>query len=122
MTTRDDILKLFTQLSHEGFKAGYNAACCNTCASYELGEEAAPGQPVAFTHQQNESSFAEDGRLVDTLHIGYFKNDDAAAYEDEVAVGERVALAALKLGLTVQWDGDASKKVAILPSLIGEEG
>jgi hypothetical protein len=114
MVNRADIEQLFAHLRTQGFVAEMNAACCNTCSMAALRDRAEHRRPVAFTHEQNEDAFDGDGTLLKPLHIGFFLNDDGAAYAEEQAVGKRVVAAARVLGLDVEWTEDPNTKVAIL--------
>jgi hypothetical protein len=100
----------FTELERVGVVARMCFACCNTCGSTEIYDEADPNAAdllgYTFFHSQ------EADRLADApgdLYLSFGGLDGVPA----VAIGEIVAATVARHGFEVAWSGDAGAKVRV---------
>lgn len=131
----------FDALESNGVLARMSFSCCQTCATEEIGDERSPngsaeGYPFrewAFTyfHQQDADRLADEPAVL-YLSYGAFRpapgidpalldaasqgDDDAHAATraaSQLAAGQHVVEALREQGLTVDWDGDTGRRIAV---------
>jgi hypothetical protein len=137
------LVSAFDALAVDGVLGRMNFTCCQTCGSTEIDDERTPIADAAegtypfrewgytFFHQQDTERLTDAGAV---LYLTYstFRpapgldedllarargGDDAAREEvvrqSDVAVGHRVADALQAAGLTVDWNGENTKRIAV---------
>lgn len=115
-TDSDRLDAAFAELDRTGVVARMDFTCCQTCGVAEIDDEVGAGQDPAgyvFFHQQDSERLdGEDATLL--LSFGVFRAADADAYEAAaLAVGHRVRAALERAGLTVDWPGTTSRRIAV---------
>lgn len=115
-TDADRLDDAFAELDAGGVVARMDFTCCQTCGVAEIDDEVRPGQePVGyvFFHQQDSERLGDDDAVL-LLSFGAFGIADADAYEAAaLAVGHRVRAALERAGLTVDWPGTTSRRIAV---------
>lgn len=122
----DRVMRAFKSLRNGGYIArggerGYK--CCGGCGGSQIATDVARMTPAkrakvrgaVFYSSQDAEAFGHKGRK---LHISYGKvscHDLGEFGDDTVAVGEALATALRAEGLKVEWNGDASETVKVLP-------
>lgn len=118
---------VFADLEKGGIIARPDFSCCNGCASGELENEVArwtgpvPVTGYVFFHEQS-TDHANDGRKLWLAHGSLLEKEtdgnDATGYERLFAhqewVGNEVVRQFREHGFIVEWDGDVSRKIAVL--------
>lgn len=114
MTDCDRLDAAFADLEAEGIVARQNFTCCGTCGAAEIWDEAKVlmemGQPVAgyaFYHMQDTERAVEGDGVY--LNYGAADGSDEAA----VAVGHRIVRQLENHGLTTEWNGSVTQRIAL---------
>lgn len=131
----------FAQLQEAGVVARMNFTCCNTCGTDEIDAERTPievadGYPFqetayTFFHQQDAERLGQDPTVLyltfsswmpaadtDPAMLSAARAGDSVAREavtsyTDTQVGVTVTEALRTQGLTVNWDGDHLKRIAV---------
>lgn len=137
----DRLAQAFADLEAEGVVARMNFTCCNTCGTDEIDDERTPievaqGYPFresayTFFHQQDTDRLADtpttllltygawraaedlDRGLVEAARAGDEAARAAVVAETDRRIGERVAAALRRRGLTVIWDGSPETRLGV---------
>ncbi|MFI0371023.1 DUF6891 domain-containing protein [Actinomadura sp. 1N219] len=112
VTDSDRLLRAFRDLDVSGIVARADFACCQNCGISEVGGEVPRGEQrrgYTFCHRQDMEAAVSGGGLM--LAYGVFK--DAAEASTQPEIGEDVAEALRRHGLTVRWDGDPSRRIEV---------
>lgn len=113
-TDCDRLDAAFAALQRRGVIARQNFSCCSNCGHAEMWDEMREMGPncrvsgYAFYHVQDTESAVEDGSLW-VKYGAVAEGDEAAA-----AVGAAIAEELRQAGLTVEWDGDPGRAVAVV--------
>lgn len=114
VTDCDRLDAAFLALEEIGVISRQNYSCCQTCGTAEIWDElnkaADEGRNVVgytFYHVQDTESAVEDSRL--HLSYGALEEGDAAS----VDIGHRIAAVLRKSGLTTDWNGHLSQRIAV---------
>jgi hypothetical protein len=108
-TDSDRLTDAFRALDLAGIVAREDFACCQSCGSSEIGDEAGSGTPswgYVFYHGQDAERAAQGGTL--WLAYGSFGKQIGGAQ-----VGEEVVAALRGEGLEVDWTGDAAQRIQV---------
>ena len=112
-TDCDRLDQAFEELEKEGIIARQNFSCCQNCGHSEIGGERADAEAegrqvwgYTFYHMQDTEGACEGGLLY--LAYGSFGEPD-----DTLGVGERIARALERAGLTVEWNGTAAQRIGV---------
>lgn len=114
---RIKLTEAFHQLRKMGFLARQNFRCCQSCASYELGEIASSMTDfkkskyagTVFYHHQDNTGFNECGKMY--LAFGHYFDEDDASTE---SAGRKILDVLKENGLNVEWDGSAHTRIKVL--------
>ena len=107
-TDPDRVTDAFAALTADGITAMEHFACCLRCGTGEIGAESRPGDTgYVFFHYQDTERAVFDGELM--VAFGSHDGDREVTAE----VGRRAVAALTEQGLTVQWDGDVSRRIAV---------
>lgn len=116
----DRLNETFTTLAKQGIVGHHNFWCCGGCAAggAENAYNALPDAEKAevtgavYYHEQDADRVINDSRWGLTLHYRAFphNNDDARK-----AVGHQIERALFNSGLTVEWSGDPSDFIEVVP-------
>ncbi|RSN68161.1 MULTISPECIES: DUF6891 domain-containing protein [Actinomadura] len=109
----DRLQRAFRELDTSGIVARLDHACCQNCGLAELGGEVAAGDEprgYVFAHRQDMEAAVDDGIL--TLAYGFF-HEDTQPPEAQAAIGEDVAAALRRHGLSVDWNGDPRRRIDV---------
>ncbi|MFI0485015.1 DUF6891 domain-containing protein [Actinomadura sp. 9N215] len=112
VTDTDRLLRAFRDLDLSGIVARADFACCQSCGMAEIGAEVPSGEQrrgYAFCHRQDMETATLGGGLM--LAYGIFTDADEPSTQPEI--GEDVAEALRRHGLTVRWDGDPSRRIEV---------
>ncbi|WUI01958.1 hypothetical protein OHR68_09150 [Spirillospora sp. NBC_00431] len=112
VTDSDRLLRAFRELDMSGIVARADFACCQSCGISEVGGEVPDGEQrrgYTFCHRQDMESAVQGGGLM--LAYGIFTDADEPSTQPEI--GEDVATALRRHGLTVRWDGDPSRRIDV---------
>lgn len=107
----------FSDLEHAGVVARMNFACCQDCGHAEIESEKTTGQTgYVFFHQQDAERLAgDDAQLF--LAFGLFAANSPETADEragaERQLGRLIATTMRSNGLTVDWDEQASSRIAI---------
>ena len=114
VTDHDRLEEAFAALESQGVVCRQNFTCCGTCGVAEIGDEIDATRErggdvlgYAFFHMQDTERAVEGGGL--WLNFGATGDGEAPA----LAVAGRIAEALRATGLTVNWDGDWSKRIHV---------
>ncbi len=114
VTDCDRLDAAFEELGRDGIVCRPDFSCCGTCGAIEILDEMEAaerqGLPVrgyTFYHQQDTEHAVEGDGIC--LNYGSTDEGDAAA----VAIGHEVVHALRRHGLTVEWNGDISKRIEV---------
>lgn len=109
------ITAAFKDLRREGFTARQNYMCCNSCAGANMPD----GKPAVYYSRQNDDAWF-NGRyprkgtrcsdLQSKLYLHYGIEDG-----DDRDCGIQVLRALQRHGLPVEWDGDPTNCIVVLP-------
>lgn len=108
VTDSDRLTAAFRALTAAGVLARENFTCCQNCGVSEIGAQAPRSvQPrgYAFYHRQD----AERGAEGSGVWIAYGVFEDTSAAE----IGAEVTAALRAEGLTVNWDGEAGRRIHV---------
>ena len=119
---RTKLTEAFKLLRKEGLVAKQNFACCGSCASYEIGEQARlkakkvgkfPKGSVFYNRQSTQSMYQTG-----TVYISYgcFETRNGNKRKecfDDVEIGEMIVDRMCEVGLVTEWNGDAGKCVNV---------
>lgn len=112
VTESDLLLRAFRDLDLSGIVARADFACCQNCGISEVGGEVPEGEQrrgYTFCHRQDMETAALGGGLM--LAYGIF--NDAEEPSTQLEIGEDVAAALRRHGLTVNWDGSPSRRIEV---------
>ncbi|TMQ92247.1 hypothetical protein ETD83_27525 [Actinomadura soli] len=112
VTDSDRLLRAFRELDTSGIVARADFTCCQNCGISEVGGEVPSGEQrrgYTFCHRQDMQAAVTGGGLM--LAYGVFT--DAAEPSTQPEIGEDVAEALRRHGLTVHWDGDPSRRIEV---------
>lgn len=114
LTDHDRLEQAFAALETQGVVCRQNFTCCGTCGVAEIGDEIDTarerGENVhgyTFFHMQDTERAVEGGGL--WLNYGATESGEAPA----LAIGHRIADALRLAGLTVDWDGNWTKRIHV---------
>lgn len=110
VTDNDRLERAFEALEAVGIVARENFTCCQTCGHAEIGMELREGETArgyTFFHQQDTDTVAGGGALM--LAYGPM----VQGVESVATIGREVAEALRTAGLTVEWNGDVSKRIGV---------
>ena len=107
----------FGLMRKAGLVARQNFACCGSCGSYELhkivkemhADARANVKGVAFYHRQD--TFHMRQKSFEGLYIGYGQEGSEDELAANIEVGQTIAMCLRDAGLTVDWDGDTTKRI-----------
>ncbi|TDB78798.1 hypothetical protein E1264_36435 [Actinomadura sp. KC216] len=112
VTDSDRLLRAFRDLDMSGIVARADFSCCQNCGISEVGGEVPDGEQrrgYTFCHRQDMETAVSGGGLM--LAYGIFKDADEPSTQPEI--GEEVAGALRRHGLTVGWDGDPRRRIEV---------
>ena len=110
MDSKDKTRKMFASLRKQGFLARQNYMCCGGCAGTVIYDDLKDGQRYVTYHQQNNDAFHERD-LTRGLYVAFGAKDGTD--EETTQAGAQVALAAMRVGLRVEWDGTGSTRICL---------
>lgn len=126
--TKSQVTELFRRLRKKGFFARQNYWCCGGCAMSAAHIDMKPDKHVACVlyHGQDNDAWADPsalgfyGRsekiLSRRLLLRYDHEErNPSGIESQTATGEIIAAEAREMGLTVDWDGNGSTTIKIVP-------
>jgi hypothetical protein len=134
--------RAYAALSHQGLVCRMDFTCCNTCGTDEIDDERTPRAApegeypyeewaYTFFHQQDSELLTEPGAVLFLTYSAFRAapgidaelaarsraGDEEARREvvrfTETTVGTMVRDALVAEGLTVEWSGDSSQRVAV---------
>ncbi|MFI1660073.1 DUF6891 domain-containing protein [Streptomyces sp. NPDC020472] len=110
-TDPERVTAAFAELDAAGIVAREHFTCCRTCGTTEIGAEdgADRARGFVFFHTQCTEGAADGG----PLYLLYGRFEDAAETTTAAAVGEEVAGALRRQGLSVRWDGDPGQAILV---------
>ncbi|CEL04179.1 hypothetical protein ASPCAL05310 [Aspergillus calidoustus] len=110
-TICDKIDKAFSSLQrNHGILARMNFTCCATCGIGEIAEDRDEDtRGYVFFHEQDMEGVAMDGREL-SLVFGSFSRSE----KKNRAVGEVIVRSLRRVGVKVEWEGEASKRIRVV--------
>ena len=112
VTDTDRLLRAFRELDTAGIVARTEFACCQSCGMSEIGAEVPKGalpRGYVFCHGQD----MEFAALGSGLPLAYGVFTDGGGASTQTRIGEDVAEALRRHGLTVHWDGDPGQRIEV---------
>ncbi|KAL2837467.1 hypothetical protein BJY01DRAFT_251427 [Aspergillus pseudoustus] len=109
-TISDKLSKAFASLErNHGILARMNLACCQTCGIAEIsGDSDEDTRGYVFFHAQDTETVALEGGDL-SLAFGSFTKSERR----NRAIGDVTVKSLRRAGLSVEWDGDAAKRITV---------
>lgn len=116
----DNLKEVFAILSSKGFLVGMNHLCCQSCAGYDLAEQAtqiidaggAKPQGCAFWHNQDQDNWRDSGTMsIRYGQIGTKKYGDLGL--DTTTVGQIIVALLDEHSVPWEWNGDPGRTITV---------
>lgn len=113
---RERVRKAFVELRKKNILARMNFMCCQSCAGYQLGDDAKKrnAKGWVFWHNQDEDSFQRNH----TLFIAFTGVDESGAKPKKanktVTIGRELYDALKAQGLYVDWNGSKDRRIEVV--------
>ncbi|GAA3443657.1 DUF6891 domain-containing protein [Planomonospora venezuelensis] len=102
--------RAFAALEASGITAREDFTCCRTCGQAEIGAAGSPdARGYVYFHSQCTDSAAA-GHGLALLYGGFDGSPDTTA-----SIGREVVAALRETGLSVEWNGDPARSIAVTP-------